>query len=130
MTEPQARGLFESLRALFASGVALLSTRFELLVTEFEEEKCRLVGLAAYGAAAFLLLAAATVFLAIFLTVLFWDSDRLLVLGVFTAVFFVLGLVALVLAVRHSRGRPFAASLAELEKDREALGGRSPDTRP
>lgn len=117
-------GLFASLKGLLVTGLGLARTRLELLVTELEEEKARLLGLIVYGAAAFVLLAAGLIFLAIFLTVLFWDSNRLLVLGVITALFLGGGGVALTvcLGLARSRSRLFAASLAELERDRAALG--------
>ncbi|MRR52377.1 MAG: hypothetical protein EG825_15970, partial [Rhodocyclaceae bacterium] len=77
-----------------------------------------------YGAAAFVLLAAGLIFLAIFFTVLLWDSNRLLVLGVITALFLGGGGVALTVcfSLARSKSRLFAASLAELERDRAALG--------
>ena len=119
----QAGGLFASLRGLLASGIALLANRLELLGTELEEEKLRLLGLLAYGAAAVLLLWTGIVFLAIFLTVLFWDSHRLLVLAFSTAAFLIGGGFALYQARRHAHAgtRLFSASLAELAQDRAAL---------
>jgi uncharacterized membrane protein YqjE len=119
----RSRGLFSSLRTLLASGVATVQTRLELLAVELQEERARVLGLLAYGAAAVLLLAAGAVFLAVFLTVLWWDSHRLLALGVFSALFLVAGVAALAFATRLARGgsRLFAASLAELAQDRAAL---------
>ena len=123
---PRARGLFSSLRGLLANSVALLQTRLELLSTELQEEKARVLGLLAYGAVALILLAAGTVFLAVFLTVLLWDSHRLLALGVATALFLGVGALSLAAAVRLARtkSRLFAASLAELAQDRAALEPR------
>ncbi|HUY03056.1 MAG TPA: phage holin family protein [Rhodocyclaceae bacterium] len=119
----QAGGLFASLRGLLASGIELLHNRLELFGTELEEEKLRLLGLLAYGAAAFFLFGAGVVFLGIFLTVLFWDSNRLLVLAFFTAAFLIGGGFALYKARAHAHAetRLFAASLAELARDRAAL---------
>lgn len=119
----QAGGLFASLRGLLASVIELLHNRLELFGTELEEEKLRLLGLLAYGAAAFFLLGAGVVFLGIFLTVLFWDSNRLLVLAFFTAAFLIGGGFALYKARAHALAetRLFAASLAELTRDRAAL---------
>lgn len=118
-------GLFASLRGLLDTALGLLKTRAELLAVELEEEKLRLLGLLGYGAAALLLLSAGLVFLAIFLTVLFWDGYRLLALGSFAAIFLAAGGVALFVARRHANagGRLFAASLAELARDRAALKG-------
>jgi len=120
-----SRGLFASLRGLLNTAIGLLATRLELLATEFEEEKLRLLGLVGYGAAAMLLLGTGMVFLALFLTVLFWESNRLLVLGIFTAVFLVSGGIALFMAWRcaQAQERLFSSSLAELAEDRAALAG-------
>jgi len=117
-------GLFASLKGLLTTGLGMAKTRLELLATELEEEKARLLGMLVYGAAAFVLLAAGLIFLAIFLTVLLWDNNRLLVLGVFTALFLGGGGVAMMvtLGLARSKSRLFAASLAELERDRAALG--------
>ena len=54
---------------------------------------------------------------------LWWDSHRLLALGVFTAVFLVVGLLAALAAVRLGRqgSRLFAASIAELAQDRDMI---------
>ena len=125
------QGLFASLRALLDSGLGLVKTRLELLVVELEEEKLRIFSMLGYGAAALLLLSAGLVFLAIFLTVLLWDSNRLLVLGLFSAIFLGAGGLALYAAWRQSQanGRLFSASFAELAKDRDKLRGETREPR-
>jgi uncharacterized membrane protein YqjE len=129
MADAPRAGLFASLRGLLATAVGLVHTRLELLATEFQEEKIRLLSAVAYGAAAVLLLSIGAVFLAVFLTVLFWDSNRLLVLGIGT--FFLLGggVLALTTAVRlaQSGSRLFSASLAELRRDRAGLDSAPPE---
>ena len=123
---PPSRGLYASLRGLVTTGVAVLQTRLELLSTELQEEKARVLGLVAYAAAAVILLAVGSVFFAVFLTVLLWDSNRLLALGVFSALFLGAGTLALTMARRLARteSRLFAASLAELAQDRADLEAR------
>lgn len=120
---PRSRGLFSSLRGLAATGVATLQNRLELFSVELQEEKARVLGLLVYGATALILLATGVVFAAVFITVLLWDSHRLLALGVFSALFLAAGAVALTAARRlaASASRPFEASLAELARDRAAL---------
>jgi uncharacterized membrane protein YqjE len=120
---PQRGGLLASLRVLLATLIETLHTRLELLRVELEEEKLRLIRLLAYCAAAFFLLGAGTVFFAIFVAVAFWDDHRLLVLGIFTAVFLGGGLAALFFAAQtvHAKSRLFAASLAELARDHREL---------
>lgn len=123
MADPSSRGgLFASLRGLAATGLALLRNRLELLAVEIQEEKARTVGLIAYSIATVLLLGAGAIFLAVFVTVLLWESNRLLALGVFATLFLGSGVVCL-LAVRRLAATPsslFVASLAELAKDRAA----------
>jgi uncharacterized membrane protein YqjE len=121
---PASGGLLASARALLATVVAMLQTRLELLATELEEEKVRLGEMLAYAALAFFFLGFGVVLLALFLTVLLWDSHRLLALGVASALFLSAGLLAVAAVARRGRAgsRLFAASLAELAQDREALG--------
>lgn len=116
-------GLFASARGLLGSGVALLHNRLQLLGVELAEERSRLLSMVAYGGAAFLCLAAGLVFLSIFLTVLLWDGNRLLALGVFSALFLGAGIATLLLTLNLARGgsKLFSASLAELRRDRDAL---------
>lgn len=120
---PDPRGLFASAKGLLGTGIALLHNRLELLGVELAEERARLVSLLAYGGAAFLCIAAGLIFLAIFLTVLLWDNNRLLALGIFSALFLGAGIASLTLAMSLARSgsKLFSASLAELRQDRDAL---------
>ena len=124
---PDEGGLFASTRGLLGTAVALLRNRLELLGVEIAEERVRLVSMLAYGGAAFLCLSAGLIFLAIFVTVLLWDSNRLLALGVFSALFLGAGIASLMLAVSLARSgsKLFSASLAELRKDGDALSASS-----
>ena len=117
------RGLFASTKGLLGTGVTLLHNRLQLLGVELAEERVRLVSLIVYGATGFLCLAAGLIFLAILLTVLLWDSNRLLALGVFSALFLAAGIASLMLAMSLARSgsKLFSASLAELRRDRETL---------
>lgn len=125
MDAPRAGGLLASLRALVATGVALLQTRLELLSVELQDEQLRLRAMLLYGVAAVLLGAFGLVFVAVFVTVLLWDSHRLLALGIFSALFLAAGIACAAVTARHARSgsKLFSASLAELRRDREALGG-------
>ena len=120
---PAPGSLGSRLRSSIAGALGLLQTRLELLATEFQEEKLRLGSLLGYAAAAFFFLGFGAVMLALFLTVLLWDSHRLLALGVFTAVFLAIGILAALAAARIGRqgSRLFAASIAELAQDREMI---------
>jgi len=124
---PDQRGLFASAKGLLGTGVTLIHNRLELLGVELAEERVRLISMLAYGGAAFLCIAAGLIFLAIFVTVLLWDSNRLLALGIFSALFLGAGIASLMLAMSLGRSgsRLFSASLAELRKDRDALSASS-----
>ncbi len=67
-------------------------------------------------------------FLATFITVLLWDSHRVLALGVFAALFLAGAALAMGIALRLARqgSQLFAASLAELHQDEAALKARGP----
>ena len=122
MNDPR-RSLLDSTRNLLDTALGLLQTRIELLATEIEEEKARLLSALAFGAAAYVLLSLAVIFLALTLTVLFWDEHRLLVLGICSVGFLMAGLIALIAALRNAkpRERLLSATVAELKQDRAAL---------
>ncbi len=123
MSDTRKPRLADSLRGFLDAGLATAQTRLELLSVEVQEEKLRLSGLILNVVLCALLLGFGAVFLALFLTVLFWEGHRLLALGLATLAFLGGGLFAAGNAARElKRGsRLFAASLAELARDREAL---------
>lgn len=118
-------GLRGALGQLGGSLLGLLRTRLELAALELDEERDRAIEAlilvhVAVLAFAFALLAASTL-----VVVLFWDSYRIAALCGMTIVYLAIGIVA---ALRFSRkrpadARPFAGTLAELERDRAWLGG-------
>lgn len=112
-----------SLRGFGASLLELAQVRLELLSTETREEVLRLGELLLYGALALVLLSMGLTFLAIFMTVLLWDSHRLVALAVFATLFVTLGVLALFAARARlaSGSRLWGASLQEFERDRERL---------
>jgi uncharacterized membrane protein YqjE len=124
--EAARAGLFASLKGLLGTSLALLENRLQLFGVELAEERVRLLSVLGYGAIAFICLGAGLVFLAMFLTVLFWDSNRLLVLGIFAALFLGTGAATLLMTMSFARARShlFAASLGELRKDRDSLASR------
>ena len=126
-SEDPAKGrLAGGLRRFIDTALATAQTRLELFVVEAQEEKLRLASLLFNTLLAAVFLGFGVVFLAVFLTVLFWDGYRLVALGAGTVVLVACGLVAARNAAREARnGRHlFAASLGELARDREALRPR------
>ena len=123
MDRPPPPRLSASLKGLAGTVLTLLQVRLELLGVEAQEEVVRVVGLLLWGMAAVLLLAMGLGFLAIFITVALWDTQRLLALSVFATLFLTLGGIAIWMAWQRARrgSTLFASSLAELRQDREQL---------
>ncbi len=120
------QSLWSATRGWFHDAGELLRVRLALLGVEARGHALDVAeGLAATVVAA-LLLVLGVGFLAVLLTVLLWESHRLLALALFSAVFLTLGVVALLWARRRLLGiRWFAASMSELDRDLERLRGRN-----
>jgi len=119
----QPVGLFDSLKAFARTMLALAQTRLEILVNEIEEQRVLLARETLLAVSAVFLLGLGIVFTAIFFVILFWDTHRLLVVGLF-AVLFLAAAAALYAGLRASqanRPKAFSATLGELAKDRESL---------
>jgi len=115
-------GLFAALKNMIATLVAIGRTRTELLVTELEEEKIRLMSLWSKAIGAAFLLAVGVIMAVFCLALLFWEQ-RVLVFGLFAALFIGGGLV-LVASLKNQAAQPsklLRSSLSELEADIEQL---------
>ncbi|WP_019915940.1 phage holin family protein [Methyloversatilis discipulorum] len=121
---PRPERLAVSLKGFVSSLIEIVHVRLELITVEARDEALRLTELLVYGALAIAFLTFGIAFLAVLLTVLLWDSHRLLVLTLFSTLFITLGVVAAVIArARMAEGtRLFASTLDELKRDRDALG--------
>jgi uncharacterized membrane protein YqjE len=110
-------------RLLLADVIDLAAVRLDLLVVEARLETRRVTRLLALAALGVLLLGFGVVFLAIFVTVLLWDSHREVLLAVFTALFLAGGVAALLLARAYLKqgAQMFAATRAELQADKERM---------
>lgn len=120
-------GLMGSVKRLAGSLITILSTRLELLANELQEERMRLTQMLLFALIALFCLGTGLMLLNAFIVALFWDDHRLLALGLLSGVYLVVGAaVAMVVRAKaHAGSKLFAASLAELEKDRQALRGGS-----
>jgi uncharacterized membrane protein YqjE len=110
-------------RGLVADVIELAQVRFELFTVEAREEMARVTSMAVMGALAVVFISFGLIFLAVFVTVLLWDSQRLLALGVFTTLFLGGGAVLALLAWHKLRqgARMFGATRDELRRDQERL---------
>lgn len=122
----ESTGLMESLKRLTGTLLAIFQTRLELLSNEMAEERVRIEQMLLYGSVALFFFGLAVMLLTAFIVVLFWDSQRLLVLGGFAALYFVAGLLAwnALRRVAREKSKLFSASLAELADDRDQLAPR------
>jgi uncharacterized membrane protein YqjE len=122
----RSEGLLDSLRNLARTFLAVVQTRIEIFASEIDEERTRLARIAVLAAAAGLCIALAVILLVFFLVVLFWDTDRLLAIGVLAGVFAVGGIAACLglRAAVSQRPKFLSATLAELRKDRTKLEGQ------
>jgi uncharacterized membrane protein YqjE len=118
--------LLASLRHLAQTFVSILQTRIEIFASEIDEERARLARVVVLAVVAAFCLGLAVVLLVLFVVVVFWDSNRLLAIGVIAAVFALGALVALSALRSAVRERPkfLSATLAELHKDGKELEGR------
>ena len=116
-------GLFHSLRGLVATLVATARTRLELLQVELEEEKLRLAGIGALAVAAVFFLALAILVFTFFVILLFWDTHRVMATGLIALAYLVAGLCCAAAARgrANTKSKLFAASLAQLDADRQRL---------
>jgi len=119
----QSKGLLESLKTLAGTLLGMGRTRLELLSIEFEEERVRLGSMLIWTLVALFCAALFVVLITLLVVVVFWDSNRLLALGVLALLFLVGALLSARIVLDKSRQKPrlFATSLAELSRDREQL---------
>lgn len=122
----ESRGLLDSLTTLVASLVAIAHTRLDLLSLDLEEEREHFLSLLVLALATLFCLGIGVLLTALLLVVAFWDSYRLLVLASLAGLFLVAGITTWRIALNKTRAklRFFAASMAELLKDRQQLTSR------
>lgn len=120
-------GLRDALARLGLSLLSLLRTRAELVTLEYHEERDRLVERLVLILVAVLFLAFAVLAASALVVVWFWDTHRVAAICAVTGVYLLIGGAALWRLRMHQRNStaPFAATLAELERDRAWLAGRS-----
>ena len=124
--QDHAPGMFDSLRQLLGTLAGIAHTRIELLGTEVEEQVARLTAMLLWTIVSLFLSFTAVVLIAVAVLVAFWDTNRILVAILLAGGFALLALIswARVKAVALARPHLFHATLEELAKDRERLGGR------
>ena len=119
-----AGGISGALSQLAASLAALLHTRFELATVEFNEERERAKDLLVLTVIATVFFCFALIVASALVVYLLWETHPLGALVGVMLVYLAIGAGALVMLKRRGESRPFAATLAELERDVQSLRGR------
>jgi len=123
LQEPGATtgGLLVSLRRIGASIVSIVHSHVELASLEIERERVRYTRLILLGIVGFFFLALAAITATVFVIVLFWDSQRLVVIGFLAVLYLGIGAAIAGFAQREAgrAKRPFSATVEQLRKDRD-----------
>jgi uncharacterized membrane protein YqjE len=117
-------GILATASRLLDALVSAAETRVGILATELQEERVRLGRLLLVGAAALFCLGLGIVLLAVFVVVLYWDSNhRLAVLGLLSGLFLGIGLICAVAlsVVARTRKAPLTDTAEVLARDRQSL---------
>ena len=117
------QGLLGSARAVLVALLEIGQTRLQLASTELEEERLRIAELLLFATAALFFLAIGIVLATLPLVLLFWDGPRVPVLALAAAVYLAIGAGLAAAWRRKAAAKPplLASTLAELQRDREAL---------
>ncbi len=116
-------GLLQSIKHLAQTLLGAAQTRLEILATEIEEERVRLEQMLLVALAAAFCFVMGVVLAIALVVVYFWDTHRLLAVGMLAAAFLAASLVlGLILRDKvKTRPKPFAITRGELAKDRAML---------
>jgi len=123
--QTNSRGLRGAAARLGASLLGLVRTRLELASVELAEERDRVQQQLTLLVAAMATFMFAALFVATWVIAYFWDTYRLTAIAIVAIVFAGAGALLLMLRAQAAKTAPtpFAATIAEFERDRAALAG-------
>lgn len=115
--------LLSSIKNLVATGASVAQTRLELLSVDVQIARTKFISLLVMIVCALFFLFFGLVMLSLLIVIYSWESDRILVLGLLTGSFLMIGLILALLIKQSLSTMPklFEASIAEFAKDREEL---------
>jgi uncharacterized membrane protein YqjE len=115
-------GVFSTVTRLLQRLRDTAEVRLELFLLELKEERIRVVDALLLTGIAIVFALMTLVMLTLTVVVIFWDSHRLLVLGVITVIYAVAATVAILkLRSRLQRWESFSATIGEFKKDSECF---------
>src|SRR5262245_37779863 len=123
---PRDEGFEGSLRRLGRTLLRVIATRLEILSTELADERINLTRLAMVALVILFCVQTGLMLAVVFIVLAVSPGNRLMAIGL-TSLALLLGSLGGILWLRSwLKNRPpmFAATIAELRKDREHLGGR------
>ena len=115
--------LLSSLKNLVSTGASIAQTRLELISTDVQIARSKFISLLVMIVFALFFLFFGLVMLALLIVIYSWETDRILALTLLTSGFLVVGLILAALILQSLRTMPklFAATISELQKDRQEL---------
>lgn len=115
--------LLSALKGLVSTGLAIAQTRLELISTDIQIARTRFLSLLVMVLFTLFFLFFGLVMLALLIVIYSWESDRMLALSLLTSSFLVIGAILALIVLRSLKTMPslFAATIAELAKDRQEL---------
>jgi uncharacterized membrane protein YqjE len=115
--------LLSSIKNIVSVGVSIASTRLELVSIDLQIARSRFLSLLVMIVSALFFLFFGLVMVALLIVIYYWETDRMLAIGLLTASSLFIGLILALLSMQSLRTMPklFEASIAEFANDREAL---------
>ncbi|MCW5594164.1 MAG: phage holin family protein [Burkholderiales bacterium] len=125
MTDTPPPGVKEALGALGADLAALARVRLELVAIELKEASQRQKRMLQFAVVAALFLAAGLLALGVLVVVVFWDTYRVAAIAAVCVAYLGIGAWAFLRLrdIAENSPPPFAATIAELERDIEMIRG-------
>jgi uncharacterized membrane protein YqjE len=116
--------LFASIKNLVATGASIAQTRLEILSADIQIARSRFLSLLVMLLFTLFFLFFGLVMFALLIVIYSWEGDRLFALSMMTGAFLAVGFILAMVVLRSLKTMPklFEASIAELAKDRQALG--------
>lgn len=125
----QPKGLFTSIKTLAGTLLGVAQTRLELLANELEEDRLRMIKLIYFSFFMLFFFFLGMVLLTLLIIIAFWDSYRILAITLIATTYLSIAAGLAIYVVRElkgkSRSKLFAASVAEIIKDRIALNAEA-----
>ena len=118
--------LLASFKNIISTGIEIFETRLELLSMDIQIAQVKFITLVVLIACAIFFVFLGVVLLSLMVVIIFWESNKILALGLLALVFLLIGLIFSYVVYQSFRTMPrlFEASLGELSKDREYLSSR------